>query len=161
MDETSEVTAILGGREPASAFYRMLPTAVLSLSLVALSMLLIALHRRTARRAAETFQDPEEREFAASQYRRRMQTSAMIGLVGVLVFVGHWLDHSIGELIVWLAVVLLVVWIMLLALADIVATRAHFSRIRRGAIVEHARLQAALHHARKQQARAGNGNGKP
>jgi hypothetical protein len=138
----------------------MLPIAIVSTMLVLASVLLILVHRRTARRAAEVFGAPEEREFAASQYRRRVQTSAMIGLVGVLLFAGQWVEHPIGVLVYWLAVVLLVVWIMLLALADVVATRTHFSRLRRGSLVEHARLQAELHLARKRQQASGNGKHK-
>jgi len=92
--------------------------------------------------------DPEELDFRRRQLRRRTQTSAMLGLVGVGMLVGRllivWRAPPTLILVFWGGVVLLVLWLGLLAVADIVATRYYFSRLRRDYLVEQARLQAQL-----------------
>jgi hypothetical protein len=63
------------------------------------------------------------------RFRRRVQTSAMLILLGVLLPVTMWvLDSGAAPAVktaVFLAVVLLTGWLILLALADMAATRAH------------------------------------
>jgi hypothetical protein len=48
----------------------------------------------------------------------------------------------------WAAVVLLVLWIVLLAVADMVSTRVFFGRMRNNFVIEQARLRAAAHRLR-------------
>lgn len=102
--------------------------------------------------------DPEEIDFRRRQLRRRTQTSAMLGLVGIGMLVGRllivWRAHPTLILLFWGGVVLLVLWLGLLAVADMVATRYYFSRLRRDYLVEQARLQAQL---RRMERTRGNG----
>ena len=102
--------------------------------------------------------DPEEIDFRRRQLRRRTQTSAMLGLVGIGMLVGRllivWRAHPTLILLFWLGVVLLVLWLGLLAVADMVATRYYFSRLRHNYLVEQARLQAQL---RRMERTRGNG----
>jgi hypothetical protein len=73
-----------------------------------------------------------------------MQTSAMIGLVGVLIFGGYWVERPLVLLGYWLFVLLLLVWIILLAGADILATRVYYSQRARTISIEENRLRAML-----------------
>jgi hypothetical protein len=92
--------------------------------------------------------DPEEVDFRRRQARRRIQTSAMLGLVGIGMLIGRllivWRAPPTLILLFWGGVVLLVLWLAVLAVADMVATRYYFSRLREKYLVEQARLQAQL-----------------
>lgn len=87
-----------------------------------------------------------------------MQTSAMLGLLALAILVGQRVGSRIeSRLFVfsYLGVVLLMVgWLVLLAVADMLATKHHFGRMRRTYLVEQAKLQAEL---RRIQASRGNG----
>ncbi|MFH1920494.1 MAG: hypothetical protein ABIP48_11490 [Planctomycetota bacterium] len=91
---------------------------------------------------------PKEFDYHRRQFRRRMQTSAMLGFVGLGMLVGRLLMvYGAPPLVVvvfWTGVLLLVVWLGLLAVADMVSTRYHFSRLRQNHVVEEARLEDEL-----------------
>jgi len=88
-------------------------------------------------------QDPSldefDRDHYRARYRRRLQTSGLIALLGLLIPLGDapflWRQGVRISTIFWLAILLLTAWIVLLALGDIASTRAHarvaLSRIRR------------------------------
>lgn len=63
------------------------------------------------------------------RYRRRMQVSGLIGLVGVMIAVGDalvpWEQAKTLFAVYWIAVMLFAVWILILGVADMIATRAH------------------------------------
>ena len=141
----------------------------LLLLLVAIGLMLSHLHawRRVRRRKSsadddtETKLEAEEFDYRRRQFRRRMQTSTMLGLLAVAILVGQWLESQTGsplwELAFWGFVLLLVVWICLLALVDAWATSYHFGRIRQNHTMEQARLQAQV---RRAQSARGNGRAK-
>lgn len=64
-----------------------------------------------------------------ARYRRRLQTSGMIAVLGVMIAVGDQLPilRKRPDLfgLYWLAVLLLTFWVMLLAMGDYYSTRAH------------------------------------
>ncbi len=133
--------------------------------LVAVSLLLAAgvlIHSH--QRAWQTLQqrrrqmEPSEYDFRRRQLRRRSQTSAMLGLVGIGMLIGRllivWRAPPMVVVVFWLGVMALIVWLALLAVADIVSTRLYFSRLRQNYMVEHARLQAQL---RRLERTRGNG----
>ncbi len=81
--------------------------------------------------------DPELTEFDRvhfyRRFRRRMQTSAMLVVLGLLLAVGGtlipWQNFGAAtQLAYWIGVLLLTFWVILLALGDMIATRVH-SRI--------------------------------
>jgi hypothetical protein len=115
-------------------------------------------HVRTWRRAQQLEFDPDDLDFARRQYRRRMQSSAMLGLLAPAIVVGQLVisraESDLAKLSYWGLVVLVVGWVCLLAVVDIWATKHHFSRMRQTYLVEQARLQAEL---RRLQASRGNG----
>jgi len=136
--------------------------------LVLASVGLIVWHVRTWKRSRHAELAERERNFRLRQLRRRVQTSVMIGLLGVAIFAGQLLlDANTPwkfQVIYWIGVLALVLWIALLAVADMTATSLYYSREKSDFVAEHAKLQAALRKARQEEASAKNSrghNGKP
>lgn len=96
----------------------------------------------------EQASDSEERlNFIDRQYRRRMQISAMLGIVALAMFASRWLDPWRATapwvyLTYWGVIVLVVLWIMLLAMADYIASRHNIQRTLRDQLIEEARFRA-------------------
>ena len=122
-----------------------LPTTLLGLGLFVAACALLVMHWRTWRVAkADAQRDAEQLRFDWLQFRRRMQSSGMIGLVGLGMVVGQFILAPLLLVGFWTAIIGLLVWIVLLALADTLATKQHFSRVRHKNLAEHAREHAAL-----------------
>jgi hypothetical protein len=94
--------------------------------------LLLQVPHRTAwlLQQTEFANDPRELKFYASRYRRRRQTSGLITLVGSMIALADlpivW--NQAGPLlatILWGAIGCICLWIALLALGDLMTTRAH------------------------------------
>src|SRR5688572_32426219 len=100
-----------------------MPSFVAAAVLLAVSALLIARHLATWRRFAATLRDADERDFRWRQFRRRVQTSGLLGTVGLAILLGEVLPWPVAKLVCWGAAVSFTVWMMLLAVADLVATR--------------------------------------
>ena len=86
-------------------------------------------------------------EFADRRYRRRMQVSAMLGIVALAMFASRWIDPWRRDapwiyMAYWLVIVILVLWVTLLAMADYVATRHFLAKSHQDQIIEDARLRA-------------------
>ena len=115
-------------------------------------------HVRAWREVRSLELPPEARNYHWRQFRRRIQCSAMLAVLAVLLFVGQWVEspplHSFSFICYWGATLLLVVWLALLAVADIVATKYYFGRLRSDVIVEQAKLEAEA-----QRLRSLHGNG--
>ena len=121
---------------------------------------LMAWHIRAWKRLQHAKIDLRELEFRRRQYRRRMQTSAMLGVLGVAIFIGQLLMNRVTTrllVIYWSGVLVLVLWMALLALADMVATSFYYSREKNNYVVEHAKLQGELRQAREKEAKVRNG----
>ena len=113
-------------------------------ALVAGSLLILfgagSLWRHIANRSGQ-IADPElseeDRLFSRNQFRRRVQTSGLICVIGVLILVGDlvipWGRNGRGDkvaatfwfAIYWSGIIILALWIMLLALGDFAAIRAN------------------------------------
>jgi hypothetical protein len=129
---------------------------LVSLVLLAVAGGLLASHVRAWRRLPEADYEPRERDFRRTQLRRRMQTSAMMILLAVALFASRFLPRSVlPMLFYWGGVLLLLLWIALLAVVDIWATKHYFGRMRHEYLVERAKLEAELRRLRSTQ-----GNGK-
>ena len=133
-------------------------SALISSFLLLCAAGLMVSHGFAWRRAQREQLEGEELDYRRRQHRRRMQTSAMLGLLAVALFVGQLaterIESGLFAIVYWVGVLLMVGWVGLLALVDIVATRHHFSRLRQTYIVEQAKLQGEL---RRIQATRGNG----
>jgi peptidoglycan/LPS O-acetylase OafA/YrhL len=91
-------------------------------------------------RADESMGEPERR-FAWRQCRRRSQASAMIGVVGLGICIYQLIPRDEVVVTVYLGgMIFVVLWIMLLAIGDVIDTRAHFGRIHRQHRTDQARL---------------------
>lgn len=110
----------------------MIGTYVLSLLLIGLSGVLLDMHRRGWRSAQEdeTLSLSDVR-FARSQYRRRTQSSGIIGMLGVAIGVYPLVPHEPMAITAYLAAVSVACMaILLLAAIDAWATRQNFLRLR-------------------------------
>ena len=140
-----------------------LSSFVVALILVATSVALIVRHVRVWKRLKKEELDERELNFRRRQFRRRLQTSAMIGLLGVAIVVGQLLLRDAVKPLLkfqvyyWIGVLALLLWIVLLAVADMVATSAYYSRERSDLAVGHAKLQIELRKARERAGRRHNG----
>ncbi len=130
---------------------------LVGLLLIVAAWWLVRLHvegwRELHRRARDMA--PEEYDFRRRQLRRRTQTSALLGLIGLGMLIGRllivWRAPPTAILAYWAGIVLLVLWLGLLAVADMVATRLYFTRLRRDYLVERARLEAELRRMKRPQ----------
>jgi len=101
--------------------------------------------------------DEKAVDFHRRQYRRRMQTSGMIAIVGLAVLGGIAIDRMADAMLsvgYWSAVLFIVAWIGVLAISDAAASRLYYDFVRRDNQAEHAALKAELDRLRH---RDGNG----
>jgi Tfp pilus assembly protein PilV len=112
----------------------MVAVVIISLTLLGLSGLLIDSHRRTWREARESTSLSEaDKSFARAMYLRRMQASAMVGVMGAAIGIWPAVDQQARPwtLLLYTAILLVAcAWSMALAMFDIWATRRHFHRKR-------------------------------
>ena len=133
---------------------------LIPLFFLAVACVLLWMHTRTWH-ASRVSPDPEERDYRRRQYRRRMQTSGLLAGAAVALLVGQWIPDAVPRtfrILFWGGVVLVVFWVILLALADMVAIYHYYGRLRTSYLVERAKLQAQL---RRVQAARGNGQDEP
>jgi hypothetical protein len=128
---------------------------------------LMVWHVRAWRAQRQRKLEPEEREFFRRQFRRRMQTSTMLAAIAAALPLGQWIIQMVDEhreadwptrgFTVWVAVLIaMLVWVGLLAVADIWASRHFFGRLRQRYWLEKTRLEAEL-----RRIHGAGGNGKP
>jgi hypothetical protein len=110
----------------------MLTIYVISLAIVALSGVLIDSHRRSWRAAQlDSSLGDRDRRFARSQYRRRMQASGIIGILGAAIGLRPLLPHDPWAILLYLgSLVGACACMMLLAALDVLATRQNYARLR-------------------------------
>ena len=126
-----------------------------SLFLLLAAAVLMALHIKAWRWASRREQAPRELDFHRRHFRRRMQCSAMLGFLGIAVFVGQWIaGPPILVILFWGANLLIVAWLALLAVADTIVTVHHFQALRDNCLVEQAKLNAE---AKRLRSLGGNG----
>ena len=130
-------------------------TIAVGLVLSATAAGLMVSHVRTWRRFEESGDaaDPRERGYRRRQFRRRVQTSALLGLLAVALVAGHWVTSPPWRpwafAVYWGMVLTVVAWVALLALADLVSTRLYFGRVRDRYRLEEMRLKAELERLRR------------
>ena len=133
----------------------ILPGIIASLAIVVLAAGLMVWHLQAWQNAKLAGLDPQERAFRFRQFRRRMQISVMVGLIGIGSAVGQWLmikpyrllaiDYGpMTILFVWLVIVVLAAWVIALALVDVWATRVYFGRIRHELFLKQTTLKTKL-----------------
>jgi cytochrome c oxidase assembly factor CtaG len=113
---------------------------------VLLAAALLGMRQRAERRArAAVLEDPDRRHFARQDARRRTGT-VVLALAGLGIAWGSGIDPKGDErskrlfLAVWLAVMLLVLVLMVLAFLDVLATQLYARRHRRALAAERRRV---------------------
>ena len=139
---------------------------VFSLFVLACAMGLIVWHVRSWQAQQQAGLDADELNYRRRQFRRRMQSSAMLAGVAAALPVGAWLLPRWPKVavLVWGGILLLLVWVGVLGLADIWDTKYYYGKLRAGYRLEQTRLQAELRRLRDhREARASpaGGNGRP
>jgi hypothetical protein len=130
-------------------FAELVPSLVLGGILLACAVGLMVWHLRVWRAARERKLDGIEYAYRRHQFRRRVQTTAMLGLTAVALPIGVMaMRWPRGGVFFWGGVLLLVVWLCLLALADVLASGQHYGRLRNQVALEEARLQGELYRLR-------------
>ena len=117
--------------------------------LLATSAGLLGWHVLSWRGVLRLERDEREIAFLRRQYRRRVQASALIGLIGMAVAGGTWVPGPLPAALYWTGVFLAVLWLTLLALADMASSRAHYSKLHSQQLADNAVLKAQLDQLRR------------
>lgn len=140
---------------PAPPSLKLVVSYVFPGAIIMLAVAMIVSHWRTWRSMAGHNCDDAERTYQRRRFRRRMQTSVMLALIGVALIVGQWIPPRIWPstyVFFWCGVVLMVFWVVLLAGADFLATSTRIGRLQRQRAAEQSRLQAELIRLKRQRA---------
>ncbi len=123
-----------------------LETSLFALLRFAGSVLLVRWHWVVWQTATGDELDDQYRKFLHDQCRRRVQASGMIGLIGVAMFIGQFLSRwPLVNVFYWTGVLLLALWVILLATADLLITRNYLGRVRRDQLLDAMRYYAEQH----------------
>jgi len=118
-------------------------------SLIVLSVTMLCRHSVNCRDAQASAENDSHLHHVSRQFRRRAQASGLLGIVGIAVAVEQHIPVSPLALLYWFVVVLVVLWIIVLALMDLVGTRRHLDQIRRDTLVERALLREEIRQLRQ------------
>ncbi len=102
---------------------------------------------------ADESKEAYERNYHRRRFRRRMQTSGLLGLLGIAILIGYFIKPPMASVVVavyWASVLLTVAWMLVLAFFDAISTQMHFNRIRRRNEGEQALLEARRRRAEKE-----------
>ncbi len=132
-------------------------TSLFSLLLLFVALVLAGIHLRGWQSVQNTKVGKEEGDFLRRRFRRRIQVSGMVGFVGVAIFIGYWITAPLVWAVYWLAVMGVVLWIVLLAITDLVDTQIFYTNMRTKHAFDEHRLREAADLARSE---AHNGRSK-
>lgn len=121
---------LLAGQKDQVGMQLWLPGLIVGILLVIGALLMLISHVRTWQsRRSDPDVEERDRAFWYRQYVRRMQASGLMLLIGILIPLGDslipWRKAPALFAIYWLFVLALACWVILLAVSDLVATRAH------------------------------------
>lgn len=100
----------------------MLETLLFSLVLLVTATVLVYIHLREWRQA-QLEDDAEQLDFQWRQFRRRMQASAMVAIIGLLLPITSLVRTPVVMTVFVIGLLILVGWIIVLAGADFIAAR--------------------------------------
>jgi hypothetical protein len=129
-------------------------TLGLGLVLLVVATLLVASHVRAWRLADHGGQGEAELEFQSRRFRRRLQASLLLGVIGLLILGDVALERYFREdllrLLYWCGVLVLLLWLVLLAGGDWLASRAYYHRQWNRLQAERTALQADVDRLRRE-----------
>lgn len=120
---------------------------LIPVAIIVLGVALLVCHWQSWRAIGGQETDAGELRYQRRRFRRRVQTSGMLVLLGAAMVGGRAIapdEHPSLFVFFWSGVALLALWAMALALTDVLATRAHVGRLMRRQSAERAKLQAEL-----------------
>ena len=103
-------------------------TIVFGSLLVVMALVLLGIHWQSWQKIDHGGLSERERLFYRQQFRRRIQASGMLGVVGLLMIGTLWLETAWSELLAWLGIMLALLWTIGMALLDWWSTRTYFGR---------------------------------
>jgi hypothetical protein len=103
-------------------------TVVLAAALVLFALVMLGIHWNTWQRADHGGLSDRDRLYYSRQFRRRILSSGMLGLMGLLMLGGLWIEATWAQALFWVGMLLGILAVMLLALTDWWSSRAHFGR---------------------------------
>ncbi len=119
-------SVIIAAEQPENNWW---PAVTFGSALVLLGIgMMIAHWRSWKRQQADTTADNSDHRHYANRYRRRMQTSALIAIVGTLLAPGDvfiWRFGVPAATLFWMVMLLLVCWVAVLAIGDMTAIQSH------------------------------------
>lgn len=113
-------------------------------ALAAGALALVAWHWSSWRTAQAADLPAAELDYRRKQFRRRTQASGMLAIAAAALIVGQfipWRERPSLYVWFWCGTALLLVWVVALAVGDLLATRVHFRHLFR----ERSEARAALH----------------
>lgn len=128
----------------------MWPTLLFSAALILISLTLLAWHVKAWREADHGGLSERDGEFFRRQCRRRMQTSGMLGIIGLLIFGHQWIIDNTTLALYWTGVLGLLIWTVLLAVGDFAASRLHYGPHLAEQQTEHLLLQREIEQFRRE-----------
>lgn len=129
----------------------MWSTILFAACLIATSSGLVLWHVLAWRRVDHGGLADVDERFYRNQFRRRLQASAMLGLVGLLALADLWIEDVVGRAVLWCVILLIVLWTLLLAGSDWLASRLHFDKLISANAVEQALLRREIEKFRREQ----------
>lgn len=133
----------------------MTETLIFSCGLLVFAAVLVWMHLRGWQEAQFVSEDDDELDFHWRQFRRRMQASVMLAVVGLVLPLYSLIRTPILMAVFVLGLFVLVLWIIALALADYIASRQRLARIADDERIEQAKLEMQLR--RRRQLESGGG----
>jgi hypothetical protein len=131
----------------------MWPTILFSAVLVLTSVTLMAWHVKSWREADHGGLSERDYEFFRRQCRRRLQTSGMLGIIGLLIFGHVWIPDNTTLALYWTGVLGLLAWTVLLAVGDFAASRLHYGPQVADQQAEHLLLKREIEKFRRESGR--------
>jgi hypothetical protein len=135
----------------------IIPTLLIPLALIGLSGYLIDAHRRRWQDAQwDERLNERDRRFARSQYRRRMQASGLIGVIGAALGCYPLIPQTLLGMAIYLAALVgACLCVMLSGLIDYWATRQNMRRIQSEHLAEQIRMAREVQNRPRSNAKGG------
>ncbi|MEX0938000.1 MAG: hypothetical protein WDZ59_09060 [Pirellulales bacterium] len=118
-----------------------------SAMLLIVSAGLILWHLIEWRKVGAPAQAGRYRDFVWRRFRRRVQASGLIGVIGLMILASRWIDDRRLELAWWLAILLFLFWLLLMALGDALSSRNYYQGEHRRNLAEQEKLHTEIRRA--------------
>jgi hypothetical protein len=131
---------------------QLTPTLFLAACIMLTAVGLVYWNLASWRLAQEQERDADKLAFAGRQFRRRVQASGMLFVLGIAFACSALIVPQRQPLLFiayWLVIALVTAWMGLLAVGDLLATHFRFKRLLHERALENARLKAESERARQ------------